>query len=35
MTRNFKLPAHFFNPDDKRSYLLMVFQNTPFVTLPL
>ncbi|MBM4085170.1 MAG: Eco29kI family restriction endonuclease [Planctomycetes bacterium] len=33
MSRNYELPAHFFNPDDKRSYLLMVFQSTPLVCL--
>jgi hypothetical protein len=33
MSRDFDPPPHFFNPDDKRSYLLTVFLNTPFVTL--
>ena len=33
MTREFEVPPHFFDPDDKRSYLLMVFQETPFVSL--
>jgi hypothetical protein len=33
MSRSFDPPPHFFNPDDKRSYLLTVFLNTPFVTL--
>lgn len=33
MTREFEIPPHFFDPDDKRSYLLLVFQDTPFVPL--
>jgi len=33
MTRSFDPPPHFFNPDDKRSYLLTVFLTTPLVTL--
>jgi hypothetical protein len=33
MSRSFDPPPHFFNPDDKRSYLLAVFLNTPLVTL--
>ena len=31
MNRSFDPPPHFFNPDDKRSYLLTVFLETPFV----
>ena len=33
MSRTFDPPPHFFNPDDKRSYLLTVFLSTPLVTL--
>jgi len=33
MSRSCCPPPHFFNPDDKRSYLLTVFLSSPFVTL--